>query len=174
MSRKLQKSQSTHSVLKSKGSGSVGQISTSVKPTQSAKFKFHEPFFSSLHGDSNEENPYLSETKKWSEKRVLNPPRRRSFHTSCIYDNYLYIFGGKDITEGKLSDIMRLNLMDEENQKWEMVIPSNGKTLEPLAYHTGTLIEDEYYIIGGSNVFLRQSPFIYIYNLKENNLKMKI
>ena len=70
MSRKLQKSQSTHSVLKSKGSGSVGQISTSVKPTQSAKFKFHEPFFSSLHGDSNEENPYLSETKKWSEKRV--------------------------------------------------------------------------------------------------------
>ena len=171
MSRKLQKSQSTHSVLKSKGSGSVGQISTSVKPTQSAKFKFHEPFFSSLHGDSNEENPYLSETKKWSEKRVLNPPRRRSFHTSCIYDNYLYIFGGKDITEGKLSDIMRLNLMDEENQKWEMVIPSNGKTLEPLAYHTGTLIEDEYYIIGGSNVFLRQSPFIYIYNLRENNLE---
>ena len=127
MSRRIQKSQSTQSIFKSKGSGSVGGISTTLKNTQSTKFKFHEPFYSSLHGDPNEENPYSSETKKWKEERVLNPPKRRSFHTSCIYDNYLYIFGGKDITEGKLSDIMRLNLMEEESPKWEEVIPKGWK-----------------------------------------------
>ena len=171
MSKRIRKSQSTQSVLKSKRTGSVGGQSTTLKNTQTIKFKFHEPFYSSLHGDPKKENPYSSQTKNWKEKRVLNPPKRRSFHTSCIYDNFLYIFGGKDITEGKLSDIMRLNLNEEESPKWEQVIPNEGKTLEPLAYHTGTLIGDEYYIIGGSNVFLRQSPFIYIYNLKENNLE---
>ena len=170
MSRKLQKSYSTQSIYKSKVSGSVGGVSTSLKATQT-KFKFYEPYFSSLHPSPNEDNQYLSQTKNWHENRTSNPPKRRSFHTSCIYDGYYYVFGGKDITEGKLSDIMRVDLFNSENPTWETVTPSNGKQLEPLAYHTGTLIEDKYYIIGGSNVFLRQSPFIYIYDLKENNLE---
>ena len=131
MSRKFQKSSSTHTLFKSKISGSVGAPS-SLKATQT-KFKFHEPFFSSLHGEINEENQYLSETQKWKEKKALNPPKRRSFHTSCIYDNYIYIFGGKDITEGKLCDIMRLNLLEEDNPTWESVIPNNDIQLEPLA-----------------------------------------
>lgn len=169
MSRKFQKSSSTHTLFKSKISGSVGAPS-SLKATQT-KFKFHEPFFSSLHGQINEENQYLSETQKWKEKKALNPPKRRSFHTSCIYDNYIYIFGGKDITEGKLCDIMRLNLLEEDNPSWESVIPNNDIQLEPLAYHTGNLVDNKYYIIGGSNVFLRQSPNIYIYDLKRNYLE---
>ena len=170
MSRKIQKSYSTQSIFKSKHSGSAGGQTTSLKVTQT-KFKFYEPYYTSLHGSPNEENPYLSETKHWSEKRVLNPPKRRSFHTSCIYNNFLYIFGGKDITEGKLNDIMKINLMEIESPYWEKVIPENGTELEPLAYHSGTLIDDNYYIIGGSNVFERQNPFVYIYNLRENNLE---
>ena len=166
----MQKSYSTQSIYKSKASGSVGGVTTSLKATQT-KFKFYEPFFSSLHGSPNEENPYLSETKNWSEKRVLNPPKRRSFQTSCIYNDYLYIFGGKDITEGKLSDILRLDLTEKENLSWEEVTPENGMLLEPLVYHTGTLVGDKYYIIGGSNAYLRQNPFIYIYNLKDNILE---
>ena len=90
MSRKFQKSSSTHTLFKSKISGSVGAPS-SLKATQT-KFKFHEPFFSSLHGQINEENQYLSETQKWKEKKALNPPKRRSFHSSCIYDNYIYFW----------------------------------------------------------------------------------
>ena len=165
----MQKSNSTHTLYRSKASSMVG--SSSLKATQT-KFKVHLPFFSPLHSvDSNLENKFLSEAKNWHERRAINPPKRRSFHTSCIYDNYLYIFGGKDITEGKLSDIMRINLKEEKDPSWETVSPANEKKLEPLAYHTGTLIGDEYYIIGGSNAFLRQSPFIYIYNLRNNTLK---
>ena len=165
----MQKSNSTHTLYRSKASSMVG--SSSLKATQT-KFKVHLPFFSPLHSvDSNLENKFLSEAKNWHERRAINPPKRRSFHTSCIYDNYLYIFGGKDITEGKLSDIMRINLKEEKDPSWETVSPVNEKKLEPLAYHTGTLIGDEYYIIGGSNAFLRQSPFIYFYNLRNNTLK---
>ena len=174
-SRKIQKSNSTQSLYKTKGSGTLrGSSSSSLKITQT-KYKFREPFYSALHGAQDEENPYLSETKKWSERRALNPPKRRAFHTSCIYNDYLYIFCGKDITEGKLNDIIRLDLSGEKNLSWENVIPNNDTKLENLAYHTGTLIGDEYYIIGGSNAFLRQSPFIYKYNLKENILdKIKL
>ena len=168
MNRKMQKSSSSISLFKSKGPSSVG--GSSLKATQT-KFKMHLPFFASLHQEHPDNEKYLSEAKNWHEKRALNPPKRRSFHTSCIYDNYLYIFCGKDITEGKLNDIMRINIKEEKESKWENVIPENGKTLEPLAYHTGTLIGDEYYIIGGSNASLRQSPYVYIYNLNTNNLK---
>ena len=164
----MQKSYSTQSIYKSKASGSVANSSLKVTQTN---IKFHEPYFSPLHKVSDDENTYESVTKFWSEKRALRPPKRRSFHTSCIYSNYLYIFGGKDITEGKLSDIMRLDLTTDDTPTWEIVIPSNGVNLEPLAYHTGTLIGNEYYIIGGNNVFLRQSSFIYIYNLEENTLE---
>ena len=160
----MQKSFSTQSIFKSKISGSIANSST-IKGSES-KFKFHEPHYSPLHKVSNEEKQYESQARLWSEKRALRPPKRRSFHSSCIYNNYLYIFGGKDITEGKLSDIMRIDLISENAPTWETMIPSNGVDLEPLAYHTGTLVGSEYFIIGGNNVFLRQSPFIYIYDLE--------
>ena len=90
MNRKMQKSNSTHTLYRSKASSMVG--SSSLKATQT-KFKVHFPFFSPLHSvDSNLENKFLSEAKNWHERRAINPPKRRSFHTSCIYDNYLYIF----------------------------------------------------------------------------------
>ena len=172
--RKLPKSYSTQNI---KSKRAISVASSSFKGTKSNfKFKFTEPYFSSLHKLPKEvEENCQNFLKQWSERRALSPPKRRSFHTSCIYNNYLYIFGGKDITEGKLSDIMRINLDIEKSPKWENVIPSNNITLEPLAYHTGTLIGNKYYIIGGNDKFILQSAFIYIYDLNENTLeKIKI
>ena len=174
MYRRLPKSLSTQnmSMTKKKRAGSVAP--TSLKGTQT-NFKFREPYFAPLHNISQEiENNSLKYLKSWKEKRTLSPPKRRSFHTSCIYKNYLYIFGGKDITEGKLNDIMRINLELEDHPKWENITPNN-ENLEPLAYHTGTLIGEKYYIIGGNDKYIRQSSFIYIYDLENNNLeKIKI
>ena len=56
----------------------------------------------------------------WIEVRASNSPRRRSFHTSFLYKEYLYIFGGKDISEGKLNDMWRVNI-NEEKPHWEEV-----------------------------------------------------
>ena len=172
--RTLPKSSSTQNIKGKKGG--LGASISSLKNTQS-NFKFRQPYFSPLHKLSEEQEKSSEKfLEKWSEIRTLSPPKRRSFQTSCIYDNYLYIFGGKDITEGKLCDIFRIQLNKEEkNPKWENITPSNGVNLESLAYHTGTLIEDKYYIIGGNDKFIRQSSFIYIYNLKNNELeKIKI
>ena len=173
MYRKLPKSLSTQNLTKKKKR--AGSVPSSLKGTQT-NFKFREPFFSPLHKLSKENEEKSQEyLKKWKEKRTLSPPKRRSFHTSCIYNNYLYIFGGKDITEGKLCDIMKINLDIEMNSEWENIIPSNNVNLEPLAFHTGTLIDDKYYIIGGNDKYIRQSSYIYIYYLKNNILeKIKI
>ena len=53
----------------------------------------------------------------WSVLRTFSAPKRRSFHSSLIYNDYLYIFGGKDITEGKLNDIQKINLKIDK-PKW--------------------------------------------------------
>ena len=154
--------------LKNKRAGSVA--SSSLKNTKT-NFKFRKPFFSPLNQIPKEvEEKSYEFLKKWIEQRTLTPPKRRSFHTSCIYNDYLYIFGGKDITEGKLSDIIKINLKNENKPKWEEVIPLNYKKLEPLAYHTGTLVGSKYYIIGGNDKFIRQSAFIYIFDLETNIL----
>lgn len=134
MYRKLPKSLSTQNLTKKKKR--AGSVPSSLKGTQT-NFKFREPFFSPLHKLSKENEEKSQEyLKKWKEKRTLSPPKRRSFHTSCIYNNYLYIFGGKDITEGKICDIMKINLDIEMNSEWENIIPSNNVNLEPLAFHT--------------------------------------
>ena len=164
---KLTKSLSVQNI-KSNKAGSVA--SSSLKGTKT-NFKFREPYFAPLHSLPKEiEENSQNILKKWKEKRTLSPPKRRSFHTSCIYGNYLYIFGGKDITEGKLSDIVKVDLTLDK-PKWENVIPSNKVNLEPLAYHTGTLVGNKYYIIGGNDKFIRQSAFIYIYDLEKNTLE---
>ena len=166
--KKLPKSFSTQNIKNMRKSA----IMSSSLKGQNSTFKFREPYFAPLNKLSKEmEENCQQYLKKWSEKRTLSPPKRRSFHTSCIYNNYLYIFGGKDITEGKLSDIIRINLDTENNPKWENIVPSNNVNLDPLAYHTGTLIGDKYYIIGGNDKFIRQSSFIYIYDLKDNILE---
>ena len=175
---KLTKSLSVQNI-KSNKAGSVA--SSSLKGTKT-NFKFREPYYAPLHSwPQNNEEDCKNNLKKWREKRTLCPPKRRSFHTSCIYEetedepgDYLYIFGGKDITEGKLSDIIKINL-NLEKPKWVNVIPKNNEFLEPLAYHTGTLVGDKYYIIGGNDKYIRQSGFIYIYDLKEKKLeKIKV
>ena len=43
--------------------------------------------------------------------------------------------------------------------------------MEQIAYHSGTLVDDKYYIIGGNDKYIRQSPFIFIYDLKNNELE---
>ena len=166
--KKLPKSLSQQNIKQRK----VGSVMNNSLKITKTNFKFREPLFSPLNKLPNDIKEKCDKNlSKWCERRALSPPKRRSFHTSCIYDHYLYIFGGKDITEGKLSDIQRLDLDKEQNPEWENIKPSNNVNLEPLAYHTGTLIEKKYYIIGGNDVFIRQSPFIYIYDLENNTLE---
>jgi hypothetical protein len=42
--------------------------------------------------------------------------------------------------------------------------------LEPLAYHSGCLVNKHFYIIGGQNIQLKQTNNVYIYDIEENKL----
>lgn len=107
---------------------------------------------------------------KWVEIRASNSPKRRSFHTSFLFQNFLYIFGGKDISEGKLNDLWKVNLKEQKPQ-WEKITPTNEQQLPYLAHHTGTLVEGSYYIIGGQNEFTRQTNDVWIYNIEQNSIE---
>ncbi len=56
--------------------------------------------------------------ENWCEIRAKNQPKRRSFHSGFLYNDYLYIVAGIDIAAGKLNDIKRINLNDD-GQTWE-------------------------------------------------------
>ncbi len=129
--------------------------------------KFQEPNFAQLNKESKFDKEVL---KKWKEKPTLSPPNRRCNHTTLIYNNFLYIFGGKDISDRKLGDIMRVDL-DQERPQWEKITPSNGIILDPICNHTGNFINGKYYIIGGSDESIQQSPYIYIYDVENNILE---
>ena len=108
----------------------------------------------------------------WSVLRTLSAPKRRSFHSSLIRNDYLYIFGGKDITEGKLNDIEKINLKSKK-PKWITVIPSNNILLDSIAFHTGNEINGLYYIIGGQNRSMKPNNSVFIYNIDENILEKR-
>ena len=63
----------------------------------------------------------------WSKLLVKEPPKRRTCHTSFIYDSFLYVIGGIDITEKKQDDIYKVNIK-EPNSSWEI---RDWKALRP-------------------------------------------
>jgi hypothetical protein len=84
-----------------------------------------------------EENAYLlsnvpvmkdltsDECREWLEiKTPSSVLSRRSHHSSVIYNNYLYVYGGYEngSTGGLLNDFKMLNL---ENYKWQDVKVAN-------------------------------------------------
>jgi hypothetical protein len=108
--------------------------------------------------------------KQWTRIRAKNPPKRRSNHTSFIYQNkYLYIIGGVDITEQKQSDIYRIDLTSDEPE-WEKIEIAEGKELNKIAYHAGCKYKGVYYIIGGQNDKIETINTIQRLKLSDNQL----
>jgi hypothetical protein len=63
-------------------------------------------------------------TSNWMELRLKgNAPERRSYHSSFVYDNRLFVLGGLDISSGTLNTLWELNLANmrdldlEENSR---------------------------------------------------------
>ena len=108
--------------------------------------------------------------KQWTRIRAKNPPKRRSNHTSFIYQNkYLYIVGGVDITEHKQNDIYRIDLTANEPE-WEKIELADGKELDKIAYHAGCKYKGIYYIIGGQNEKIETINTIQRFKLSDNSL----
>ena len=118
----------------------------------------------------NRDDFSMDVVKQWTRIRAKNPPKRRSNHTSFIYENkYLYIVGGVDITEHKQSDIYRIDLTANEPE-WEKIEIADGKELDKIAYHAGCKYKGVYYIIGGQNEKIETINTIQRLKLSDNSL----
>lgn len=91
---------------------------------------------------------------QWNEIRTKSIPPRRSFHSAWIYMDYLYIYGGINIVEGKLDDFYRIKLSDEI-PKWER-LTTKGDLLPKIGYAASVEYKGNLYIIAGQNEELNQ------------------
>ena len=115
----------------------------------------------------------------WCEYRIKHPPIRRTNHVGFLFEDYYYIFGGRDINRKKMNDMYRFNLNLKDNQqesqqdtkkdteqKWELV-ENTGDIPEPLAEHKGVLFNSYFYLFGGVNQSEEVSNNLYIYSIKD-------
>jgi hypothetical protein len=116
----------------------------------------------------------LNVIHKWRELITKSAPKRRCRHLSFIYNDELYIFGGMDINEGKADDLYKINLTKIENEPIWVKIDSLGALPEPLAYQSGVLCDDNFYMFGGENNNNTATNNLYIYDIPNNKWEKRI
>ena len=56
----------------------------------------------------------------WNEIKVPGKlPERRSYHTCCTNEGFLYVFGGQDLKEGSLNTVWKLDIQSIINLAYE-------------------------------------------------------
>ena len=102
--------------------------------------------------------------ENWFELRLAKTtPERRSYHSSFVYDNKLYVLGGLDIREGSLGSLWELDLnnlrdleMDEIERRhscgWVPVKMQGNAINKPnkIAYHTSVVYRESMFMFGGA------------------------
>ena len=110
----------------------------------------------------------LNVKKYWCEFRIKHPPIRRTHHVGFLYNDYYYIFGGRDINRRKMNDMYRVHLdLNDKEQEWELV-ENDGDIPEPVAEHQGVLYNSSFYVFGGVNQSEEVSNNLYVYSIEEN------
>ena len=90
---------------------------------------------------------YKIASMMWNKPDVLGPlPSPRRAHTSIVWQDKLYIFGGGG-ADCALND---LHALDLDAMTWTH-IDTKGKKPPPRGYHTATLVKDHLVIFGGSD-----------------------
>jgi N-acetylneuraminic acid mutarotase len=96
---------------------------------------------------------------RWTKPQLLGDkfPSKRRAHTSCLYKNGMYIFGGGDGVRA-LNDIWRLEVGDFNKMSWKLIsspdkLPPGMKDYRPKArgYHTANMVGSKLIIYGGSD-----------------------
>ncbi|ORZ04399.1 hypothetical protein BCR41DRAFT_379072 [Lobosporangium transversale] len=95
---------------------------------------------------------YMLDTGKQNTLTWTNPqttgtrPCRRRAHTTCVYSNHIYVFGGGDGVQA-LNDTYQLDLI---TMHWSEV-KTIGDIPLSRGYHTSNLIKSQWIIYGGSD-----------------------
>lgn len=109
------------------------------------------------------------EESNWYELRPLGTqPQRRGYHSSFIYQNKMFIFGGNDIRVGLNNNLWSVDLSavgdlqqvagqpnnaqvfdDMPKLEWKAV-PTKGSVPPPIAHHRCIVTGKNMYLIGGT------------------------
>lgn len=97
-----------------------------------------------------------------------NFPCERGHHTSCIYNNNLIIFGGRNIFSESLNDLWELKILDSSNIEWKEITKKNPNLLTKRYYHTMTILNNLLIIIGGITKSPKDKLPLEVYDLSNN------
>ena len=111
----------------------------------------------------NRDDFSLSKVENWSEIRAKQAPQRRCFALNFNVGDLFYIYGGLDIKEGKLDDMQVLNLIDPVPTWIELF--TKGDTPDQVAYSTGSLVNDQFFVIGGENSKISQINRVHVFDV---------
>jgi N-acetylneuraminic acid mutarotase len=104
-------------------------------------------------------------TFKW-EKVICTglQPNPRSSISAIIYNGGMFVFGGAEDGNEKLSDLWRYDI---ERKSWSEIRP-NGTLPTPRSGHCGCLLNDVLVIFGGIQEITRETNDMYSYNITAN------
>ncbi len=120
---------------------------------------------------------------EWVEVRVSGKlPERRSNHAAFIYENlqagvrYLYVHGGRDLREGAIDNMWRLDLdavmRATEDPTfpagWEQIAYRGTKSPGRISHHKCAVIGDKMVLIGGLKGEVSNTD-CWIFDLKTNS-----
>jgi len=90
---------------------------------------------------------FAVETLIWSSPTTTgNRPCKRRAHTTCVYNNRIYVFGGGDGLQA-LNDTFELDLA---TMHWSE-IKTTGQIPLSRGYHTSNIFKSQMIVFGGSD-----------------------
>jgi Galactose oxidase, central domain/Kelch motif len=108
-----------------------------------------------------------SYTGSWEEIRVFPPlPPRRSYHSACVYENKMILYGGIDIVEGVYSDlwVFKFNTQSTMSEYWEN-ISATGDLPGNLCRHSAIIYEKKMFLYGGNDGG-NENNYLYVLDLE--------
>lgn len=116
---------------------------------------------------TNELIKYLFQENRWVKLNMpvgAVQPSPRSGHSACIYENAMYVFGGKDDDNNKLNDLWRLDL---NTYQWTEIKPvDNYKPLERSG-HSSDIFENYLVVFGGIYEITKELNDFHLFDLKK-------
>lgn len=146
-------------------------------------FKNYLIVFGGLSQDNNTFNDiylYNIEKKEWIKAGIIEDPVNqfplsRNSHSSVLYKDKLFIFGGSNSSEGPLNDLWMLDLskIEENIVEWKCLFKPNELSFPVREMHSSCIINDEnnctYLLIhGGRTINSELLSDILLYNIDKN------
>eukprot|EP01091_Cochliopodium_minus_P009275 TRINITY_DN2248_c0_g4_i1.p1 TRINITY_DN2248_c0_g4~~TRINITY_DN2248_c0_g4_i1.p1 ORF type:complete len:1366 (+),score=395.37 TRINITY_DN2248_c0_g4_i1:350-4447(+) len=93
-------------------------------------------------------------------------PPSRAYHTSVVYNNKMYVFGGKTITQSALSkELKDLWSYDIKKKKWKK-LETKGEVPGSRRGHSAVIYKEKMYLFGGFNETRGYSNDLYEFDFK--------